>query len=309
MNETARHPIVRSVSMLLVCAATAGTADRAIAFPSTAPAVDCDASQMGAYIAAAARAGQRVADTACDWAAVTGLVEGYRVQTEVLRRLDRKLPRAGYKVSGTSAEARAAMGIFYPVVGILHRRALRPSGRALRLPAASAAVLEPDLLVRVSDDRINDARSLEEVVPFIDQIVPFAEVPLWIAPKSLGRSGGIWAAINAASGYGFVGDPVAVSATNRADLLRSLATIRVTMTDAQGAVVGGGSGADIFGNPLYSMIELNNEMLNRGERLKKGDYVSLGNFGKPVHPEAGDHYTLTYSGLPGGPMSVIAAFR
>lgn len=303
MNAAACRPIVRSVSGLLACAASMATAQ-----PTAAP-TRCDTPQMASLIAQASLAARRVADAACDWTVVAGLDDGYAVQADVLRRLDPRLGRVGYKVSGTSADARAAMGIAYPVVSVLHRRALRASGHRLALSAGSAAVLEPDLLVRVSDERINTARSLEELLPYIDQIIPFAEVPLWIAPQSLGRGGGIWAAINGASGYGFIGTPVAVPATGRADFLKRLGAIRVTMVDARGKSVGGGSSADIFGNPLYSLLELNNELLNRGERLRKGDYVSLGNFGKPVHPRPGDRYTLTHSGLRGGDMTVVAAFR
>lgn len=306
LKPARRHRELLSALGLVVGAAPALAADG----PAPgARAADCAASQLAAPIAEASLAAKRVPDVGCDWAAVTDLDTGYAVQADVLARLDAHLVRVGYKVSGTSADARAAMGVYYPIVSVLHRRALRRSGRGLRLPPASAAVVEPDLLVRVSDERINEARSIEEVIACIDQIIPFAEVPLWIAPKALGRNGGVWAAINGAAGYGFVGKPLVITGARRAAVLKSLGAMSVRMTDRDGRPVGGGSSADIFGNPLYSALELNNEFLARRARLKKGDYISLGNFGKPSHPRPGDRFTVTYSGIDGGDIAVVAAFR
>ena len=45
-----------------------------------------------------------------------------------------------------------------------------------------------------------------------------------------------------------------------------------------------------------------------GIRLRAGDILSLGAFGKRFTPEAGKSYRMSYEGLPGNP-SVIVNFR
>jgi 2-keto-4-pentenoate hydratase len=57
------------------------------------------------------------------------------------------------------------------------------------------------------------------------------------------------------------------------------------------------------------VIFIAEELKRRGSALKPGDRLSLGSFGRPLVPQAGQKLTARYEGLPSGPLSVSVSFR
>jgi 2-keto-4-pentenoate hydratase len=159
---------------------------------------------------------------------------------------------------------------------------------------------EADMLLRVGDEAINEAATLDEALSHIDAILPFLEVSNPIAPS---RSAIPWTMINGAVGTGAVGDPVPVSFSQQQSRDRFMA-MRITLSDATGVVVRDTSPDDDF---LPALLDLRNEVLARGQRLRKGDLLSLGTFGRPI---AGDiapgQYRVTYHGIAETEVSVTA---
>ena len=67
-------------------------------------------------------------------------------------------------------------------------------------------------------------------------------------------------------------------------------------------------GSSLQGNPLNAVLWQIQDLEKAGIRLRAGDILSLGAFGKRFKPEAGKSYRMSYEGLPGNP-SVIVNFR
>ena len=80
--------------------------------------------------------------------------------------------------------------------------------------------------------------------------------------------------------------------------------METVFTDETGTVIQAEPGSNLLGHPLRVVLWLIDEMKSRGESLQAGQLISLGAFGQlfPLK-ENGKSYTLTYNGLPGGPIS------
>ena len=157
------------------------------------------------------------------------------------------------------------------------------------------------MLVRVKSAAVNQARTPMEVLEAIDQVVPFIELPdlLVQAPPKLNGAG--VGASNVGARLGVAGQPLAVPVlrAERYALLDALQNMQVTLTDAQGAVLGRGKGSDILEHPLNAVVWLAQALQQEGIALQPGDLVSLGSFSPLLPPKPGLAVTATYEGLPG----------
>jgi len=88
------------------------------------------------------------------------------------------------------------------------------------------------------------------------------------------------------------------------EFVQALADMEAVFTDETGTVIQTEPGSNLLGHPLRVVLWLIDEMLSRGESLQAGQFISLGALGQlfPLN-EGGKTYTLTYIGLPGGPIS------
>ncbi|MCI5126503.1 MAG: fumarylacetoacetate hydrolase, partial [Candidatus Electrothrix sp. AR5] len=88
------------------------------------------------------------------------------------------------------------------------------------------------------------------------------------------------------------------------EFVQALADLETIFTDETGAVLQKAPGSNLLGHPLRAVLWLIKELEARGETLQAGQLISLGGFGKlfPLK-EPGKTYILTYTGLPGGPLS------
>ena len=109
---------------------------------------------------------------------------------------------AGYKAALTSAGAQARFGVDEPVSGVLLDNMFTATGATVSRDAAVRPVLEADLLVRVGDERINDADSVDAVLASISEIIPFVEIPDLMFADISGLTGADITAINAGARLG-----------------------------------------------------------------------------------------------------------
>lgn len=149
-----------------------------------------------------------------------------------------------------------------------------------------------------------------EVLEHIDQVVPFIELP-----DLLVQSPGQWngpgvAAINVGARLGVAGAPIAVPRlrAERYAMVDALQNMTVTLTDGQGARLGGGRGSDILGHPLNAVVWLAEALSKEDITLQPGDWVSLGSFSALLPPQPGLAVTATFDGLPGA-APVHVTFR
>ena len=241
-------------------------------------------------------------------AGMSSLADGQCAQDKLVTILARQFGRpVGYKVGLTNAGAQQRFGVPHPVTGTIYEATLRLRDGG-EVPARFAAVpnVEADLLVRVRDEGINAARTHEEVLRHVDQVIPFIELPdLVMAPTKL--DGPNLLAINVGARLGVSGAPIPVRAD--AEFAAALASMTVTISDDTGKELSRAPGTALLGHPLNVMPWLAEDLAKRGKKLQPGDVVSLGGFSPALPAEAGRRYTVRYEGLAPQPVTVSVQVR
>ncbi|MBS7810027.1 2-keto-4-pentenoate hydratase [Roseococcus pinisoli] len=232
---------------------------------------------------------------------MTSLADGQCAQDQLVPLMVPHLGQpVGYKVGLTNAAAQQRFGVAHPVVGTIFQRtiALRSGGE---VPARFGAVpnVEADLLVRVRDDSINQARTPIEVLRAIDLVIPFIEMP--DLALSAGMDGPNLLAINVGARLGVVGEPIPAQATD--EFAARLGTMTVTLSSDQREIARA-PGTALLGHPLNVIPWLAQDLASRGQRMQAGQYISLGGFSPAVAAEAGRTYTVRYEGLLSEPINV-----
>lgn len=207
----------------------------------------------------------------------------------------------GYKAGLTNPAVQKRFSTDKPVWGKLYEGMVLASGATVDAAFGARPLYEADMLVRVKSAAVNQARTPQEVLDAIDQIIPFIELPdlLVQAPPKLNGAG--VTAINVGARLGVAGAPMPVPAyrAERYALLQSLADMQVVLTDGAGARLGGGKGSDILDHPLNAVVWLAQALAQEGLAMQPGDLISLGSFSPLLPPKPGLSVTATYDGLQG----------
>ena len=83
----------------------------------------------------------------------------------------------GYKAALTSNASQQRFQAKAPILGVLHNKMLFKSGTHFTLNQGVRLLYEGDILVKIGDKAINQASNEEEVMQFIESVIPFVEVP------------------------------------------------------------------------------------------------------------------------------------
>lgn len=228
--------------------------------------------------------------------------DGACTRAKVNALLAQKLGKVvGYKAGLTNPAVQKRFNTDKPVWGKLYEGMVLPSGAAVDAAFGARALYEADMLVRVKSTAINHARTPMDVLDAIDQVIPFIELPdlMVQAPPQLNGAG--VTAINVGARLGVAGAPLVVPAYRgeRFAMLKALADMNVSLTDASGARLGGGKGSDILEHPLNAVVWLAGALAQEGLAMQPGDLISLGSFSPLLPPKPGLSVTAVYDGLPG----------
>ena len=213
----------------------------------------------------------------------------------------------GYKAGLTNPAVQKRFNYDKPVWGKLYEKMILGNGAEVEAAFGARPLYEADLLVRVKSDAINRAKTPEDVLAAIDQVIPFIELPDLVVQAPPRLNGPAVSAINVGARLGVAGRPITVPVYrgDRYAFLNGLRDMTVTLTDASGASLGGGKGSDILDHPLNAVVWLAQALAQEGLSLKPGELVSLGSFSALLPPKPGLQVTATYHGLPGAaPVSV-----
>jgi 2-keto-4-pentenoate hydratase len=208
----------------------------------------------------------------------------------------------GYKVGFTSKGLQERFKVSEPALGVLLEKMLLSDGTTFSLASAYRPMIEPDMVVTVKDQAIMTATTELEVAAHLDEIRPFLELPAIPFQEGTKLTGATLVSCNVAARAGVLGQGRKVAATP--EFVQALAAMETIFIDETGAVLQKEPGSNLLGNPLRAVLWLIKELQARGESLQAGQVISLGGFGKlfPLK-EPGKIYTLTYTGLPGGPLT------
>lgn len=204
----------------------------------------------------------------------------------------------GYKAGLTNPAVQKRFNASAPVYGVVYEKMMLPDGSTVDAKFGARPLFEADMLVRVRDAGINQARTPADVLKHIDQVIPAIELPDLIVAAPPKLNGAAVAAINVGARYFVTGTPIAV--TPDSQIAEALRTMTVVVSGAEGEL-DRGKGSDVLEHPLNAVVWLAQDLQRQGLALKKGDLVSVGSFSKLLPPKTGQHIQVQYQGLPGDP--------
>ncbi len=217
---------------------------------------------------------------------------------------------AGYKAGLTNPAVQKRFNTDQPVWGALYTDMLLGNFASVDAAFGARPLYEADLLVRVKDAAINNAKTPAEVLASVDQVIPFIELPDLMVQSPPQLNGAGISAINVGARMGVRGSPLMVPAdpAARAQLLDQLRDMNVRLVDGNDAPLGGGKGSDVLGHPLNAVVWLAGALKANGLSMKPGQLISLGSFSALLPPKAGLKATVHYDGVP-GLQPVTVTFR
>jgi 2-keto-4-pentenoate hydratase len=197
---------------------------------------------------------------------------------------------AGYKAALTNADIQQKMGIKEPLLGIFLNKMLIKSPAVINTRSAVHPFAEADLLVRVKDASINDAKTDEEILAAIDQVIPFIEIPdrLYSTDKPL--SADMLTAINTGARYGVMGEPIAMADID------DFNQCQVGIAYEDRSHLKTGLCSSLMGKPVNVIRWLRDKLLAMNYPLKKGSLLSLGSLTSPIPVKKG-RLSAVYTGL------------
>ena len=232
------------------------------------------------------------------------LDDAHAFQKSFLKRLEPELGKSvGYKVGLVSREAQERYKVSSPVRGVLLEQMLLPNGSGVTPGFALRPMFEADLIVVVKDKEINQAASVFDVADHLKEVVAFIELPDNYLPTNKPIDGVTLMAGNVGARLGVLGQRLPFESNRR--FIEGLANMVVTITDERGAELGRGQGKAILDQPLNAVLWLIEQMDRTGEKLKPGDFISLGTI-KTIPYPAGKTVTVRYLGLPRTVLEVTA---
>lgn len=83
----------------------------------------------------------------------------------------------GYKAGLTNPAVQKRFSATAPVWGTLYQSMLLDNGAVVDAAFGARPLFEADMLVRISDAAVNNAKIPEDVLKAIDQVIPFIELP------------------------------------------------------------------------------------------------------------------------------------
>ena len=208
----------------------------------------------------------------------------------------------GYKAGLTNPAVQKRFNASAPVWGVLYAPMMLKDGATVDAAFGARALFEADLLLRVSDARINQAKTPEQVLQFIDQVIPAIELPDLVVEAPPKLNGAAIAAINVGARWFVTGAPIPVQRTPA--FAESLAGMKVVVMGGD-ADLDTGFGRDVLDHPLNAVVWLAQDLARNGMALKKGDLVSVGSFSKLMPPKPGMKVEVQYQGLPDNPTVAV----
>ncbi len=230
--------------------------------------------------------------------------DGECSRAKLLKLLDAKFGAPiGYKAGLTNPAVQKRFNHDAPVWGALYAPMLLKSGAVVDASFGARPLFEADLLVRVASTAVNQAKTVNDVLAAIDQVIPFIELPDLVVQAPAKLNGPAIVAINVGARLGVMGMPIAVQRTAAfSDALRDM----VTIVKADGAELDRGKGSDVLEHPLNAVVWLAQDLARDGRAMKPGDLISLGSFSKLLPPKPGLAVEVQYQGLPGNPVVSVS---
>jgi 2-keto-4-pentenoate hydratase len=231
-----------------------------------------------------------------------------QVQKEYVGILEKALgERAGYKVGLVTPAGQQRYNIPHPIRGVLFKKMLLPNATEVPAGYGTRPILEPDLLVRVKDEGINDARTPQQAMDHLSEIICFIELADGTFATNAVVDGGVLTVSNVGARAGILGKTRAIENSNA--FYDAFGKMRLVLRDGSGRELSRVTADGVMGHPIKAVLWLVQDLEKTGEKLRAGDLISLGSPSPQVTPKAGDKFVLSYEGLPGGMIEAQVSFK
>ncbi len=237
------------------------------------------------------------------------LSQAMEIQKDYVRELEKILgPAVGYKAGLTNASVQQSFGVTQPLRGTLLEKMLLPSGTVVPADFGARPLSEGDLVLRVKDEGINEAKTPVEIMEHIDAAYPFIELPDLLYGKDVKINGPLLAANNVGARYGVLGNIIRME--NTPEWRDRLAAFKLEILDENGTILATGEGKNVLDHPLNVTLWIRDSLKADGIRLKKGDLLSMGTITKLMPARPGTTVKARYTGLnPEGPVEIEVRFK
>lgn len=206
---------------------------------------------------------------------------------------------AGYKAAITNPAVQQKMGIEQPLLGIFLNKMLLKGPAIIKTSSTTHPFAEADLLVRVKSAAINDAKTDQEILASIDQVIPFIEVPDRLFSTDKPLTADMLTAINTSARYGVMGEPIPM------ENIGNLNHCQVGIVYEDRSHLKTGACSSLMGNPVNVIRWLRDRLLALNYPLKPGAYLSLGSLTSPIPIKKG-RLTAVYTGLGDQPHTTVS---
>lgn len=209
-------------------------------------------------------------------------------------------PVAAYKIGIHEPRSQAFFGLSGPMFGVLHGEGALIENNGEVPVEGQMLGLEPDFLLRVGSERINEATTIEEAVQHIEAVCAFIELPVYLnnpeeIQAGLGLSAHFMQGTSAAARYGVVGE--CMNPADDPNIIENLRTMRVVSTDHTGTEQTFKDQQMDETHLLITALMTADFLQRRGQSLQPGDLISVGAL-------AGNPRGVTETATPGGMAAV-----
>lgn len=212
-------------------------------------------------------------------------------------------PIAGYKVGIHEPGEQRFFGLDGPMFGIFYgEETFLNSGDFVDV-RGEWLNFEPDFLLRVGDERINEATTIEEAAQYIDRVYAFIELPVFLHDHA-GTHGfpfvpaHMMQALNTGARYGIIGDYI--NTAQDPDIIENLRNMTVISSDHTGAQRSIKHQSDDETHLFITALMTAEFLKERDLRLEVGDLISVGAMGigdwEPITSESGIRHVHYYIG-------------
>jgi 2-keto-4-pentenoate hydratase len=230
------------------------------------------------------------------WAGRLSVEEGYRIQFELADRLGRSgNPRAGWKVATVNKVLQEQLGVTEPFFGSVRRNTVFHAGYKLPASTYIKPHVETEICFHLTEG-IEQATTPEATRACVDVCYPAFEL---IEKRCPVLDLGVALADNAEHAAIVLGKPVPVAPNMRF----GEETCSISINDQ---VMGTGAGSAILGDPVNSIMWINDKLRQFGQTLLPGQLVMTGSIIRQFPLKQGDLVKADFSTIGSVAIEVVA---
>jgi 2-keto-4-pentenoate hydratase len=202
--------------------------------------------------------------------------DAVRAQEEYVKLQIPKLgPVAGYKVGFVTKAGQERYKIDHPTRGFLLRDMLLPNKSKVPANYGTRPILEPDLIVRVKDEGINDATTPEQAARHLSHVVTFIELADATFATNATLDAGVVTAANVGARLGILGEERKFEATP--EFLAAFGKMALVLKDETGRELSRVTADGMMGHPMNPLVWCHSgyEKTRKAPQSGRGDQPRL----------------------------------